>query len=328
MTYFITGGTSSIGRVLIKELAKTGAEIRVLARAKSNRGGLNLPGVMFVMGDVTDAASVRQGMLGCERVVHMAALVGQSASEDEWWRVNRDGSRNVLQAACDKGVHSLVMVSSLSVLGTTEPGEVADESRPINEAHYLNFYQKTKRAADQLARDFAGKGLPVKIVYQGFGYGCSFASSHPSFQDQTLLRMAAGKPVVIMGSGKNPLFVAYYNDTVKGILAAGEKGKIGDDYILGNASLNFVEIWAVIAKVLAKKPPRLRVPLPVIKAISALSEILTGKVIFPSQFLEMVACNWNFSSAKAQTVLDWHPQSFETSMEDTWREYQAGKLVR
>ena len=54
MTMFITGGTSSIGRILIKELGKEGTPMRVLVRRSSNLAGLQLPGVEFVFGDVTD----------------------------------------------------------------------------------------------------------------------------------------------------------------------------------------------------------------------------------------------------------------------------------
>jgi hypothetical protein len=51
---------------------------------------------------------------------------------------------------------------------------------------YLNLYQKTKHAADEIALDSAEKGLPVKIVYPAFGYGCSQATIHPSMHEQTL----------------------------------------------------------------------------------------------------------------------------------------------
>src|SRR5512146_1400944 len=101
MKIFVTGGTSSIGRVLVQALARDGMPLRVLARASSKRDGLELPGVEFVSGDVTDLHSVRLGMTGCDAVVHMAAIVAQNVSETEWWRVNRDGARNVLQSAYD-----------------------------------------------------------------------------------------------------------------------------------------------------------------------------------------------------------------------------------
>ena len=205
MTIFITGGTSSIGRVLIKRLAGENQAVRVLVRPASDRRGLDLPGVEFVPGDVTDPASVSRGMQGCDRVVHLAAVVGASVPDETWWDVNRDGTRHVLQAALDLGVKSMVQVSTIGVLGATAPGELADERRSIDLASYTTLYQKTKRAADEMARSFVTLGLPVKIVYPCFGYGCSWASSHPSMAEMTLLRLAYGKPTAIMGSGKNHL---------------------------------------------------------------------------------------------------------------------------
>lgn len=323
MTTFITGGTSSIGRVLVKDLARRGERARVLVRPTSDRSGLELPGVEFVPGDVTDAASVRQGMAGCERVVHLAALVGHNLPEAQWWKVNRDGTAHTLQAATDLGVASMVQVSSMAVLGTTEPGEVADETRRVDTSRYMNLYQKTKRAADDLAREYAGQGLPVKIVYPAFGYGCSWASSHPSLAEQTLLRMAAGKPVAIMGSGKNKLCVAYYKDTVQGIHLAHARGLAGDDYILGGPNLTFPEIWAVVARVLGQPPPRRRVPLIVLEVVSRVSRAVRGRSLFPPEFFEMIAYNWNFSSAKAERVLGWRPHTFDEGMAETWAEYQA-----
>lgn len=323
MTTFITGGTSSIGRVLIKELSFKGEDLKVLVRKSSNRDGLELPGVSFVFGDVTDSQSVVEGMRGCDRVTHMAAVVGDSHPDEEWWRVNREGSRNVLQAAMDQGIKSMVQVSSLSVLGNTQPGETADETRPIDPSRYVNMYQKSKFAADEIARDFAARGLPVKIVYPGFGFGCSFASSHPSMQDQTLLRMASGQKTAVMGSGKNRLCLAYYNDTVEGIRLAHENGKSGEGYILGNDNLTFREIWAAVARVLGKEPPKGRMPLPLLRTISFIGEKLRGKPIFTQDFFDMVELNWCFSNQKARAELGWNPLSFEEALACTWAEYQA-----
>jgi dihydroflavonol-4-reductase len=321
MTMFITGGTSSIGRVLVKELCARGVPVRVLVRKNSNRQDIELPGVTFIDGDVTDADSVRRGMEGCQSVTHLAANVGLNIPESEWWRINRDGSHNVLQAAYDLQA-GMVQVSSISVLGFTQPGEIADETRLIDTNSYKNMYQKTKHAADEIAREYAAKGLQVKIVYPAFGFGCSQASSHASMQDQTLLRMAAGKPVAIMGSGKNRLFVAYYEDTVSGILLAHEKGKAGQDYILGNENLTFPEIWARIAEVLGKSPPKRRIPLPVLNLISSTSRMLTGKSIFPADFIEMMGFDWCFKNDQAKEQLGWQPHSFLECIHETWEDYQ------
>lgn len=324
MTMFVTGGTSSIGRVLIKELAKQNENVRVLARRSSNREGLELPGVEFVFGDVTDPRAVQKGMEGCERVTHLAAVVGYNVPEAEWWRVNEEGTCNVLESARELGIHSIVHVSSISVLGPTEPGEIADETRVVDTSNYFNLYQKTKRAADDLCREFATRGLRVTIVYPGFGYGCSFASSHPSLQEQTLLRMAAGKPVAILGTGKNRLCLSYYRDTVEGIRLSHEKGRAGEDYILGSENLNFVEIWEHIGRLLGKRPPSRRIPLSLLQLISKTTQLIRGKFLFPPEFFEMISMNWCFSSEKAKQELGWRSHSFAQGIAQTWAEYQPG----
>lgn len=319
--FFITGGTSSIGRVLVKELSWQGIPMNVLVRPNSNRKSITLPGVTFVDGDVTDSRSIQQGVKDCTAIVHMAAVVGGNLPEEEWWKINRDGTKNVLQAAFDNHLN-MVQVSTMSVFGHTEQDKIADETKKIDASKYISLYQKTKHAADELAFDYAGKGLSVKIVYPAFGYGCSAAASHPSMQDQTLLRMAAGKPTAIMGSGKNKLCLSYYLDTVQGILLALKKGRPGDDFLLGNENLTFSEIWAAIAEVLGKTPPKKRIPLPLLKTIASLSRLLTGRSVFPPDFFDMISENWCFSNRKAVTKLGWQPHSFRDGIRETWQEYQ------
>ena len=323
MKMFVTGGTSSIGRVLLQTASEQGIWVRALVRTNSNRDRIELPGIEFIYGDVTDIDSIRTGMKGCQLVTHLAAIVGHNVPEEVWWKVNRDGSSNVQKVARQIGVESMVQVSSLSVLGYTQPGEIADEKRPIDIAKHRNLYQKTKYAADKLARENAEAGLPIKIVYPGFGFGCSQATSHPSLQEQTLLRMAAGKPTMIMGNGKNQLCLAYYKDTAAGILLAHQNGATGEGYILGNENLTFGEILATIANLLGKKPPGLRVPTSLLKTVAAASRIITGKSVFPPDFFDMIGFNWRFSNQKTKDELAWKPCSFEQAISETWDEYQA-----
>jgi len=326
MTYFVTGGTSSIGKVLVKELSARGEEVRLLARKTSNLSGILLPGVRVVYGDVTDKESIELGIKGCNRVCHLAAVVGANVPEEQWWNINRNGAQNVLEAAVKTDAESVVMVSSLSVLLPTKAGETADESRDVDTSKYLNLYQKTKRAADDLARQFFHeKDLSVKIVYPGYGYGCSFAASHPGMTDQILLRLASGQPAAIMGSGKNKITVAYYKDTANGILLAHENGIAGDDYILGNGNFTLPQIWKTAAKILGKEPPKRHLPIPMLKAINMSQKILKGQTPFPQEFFDMIGREWCFSNEKAKRILHFEPRSFEETMEETWKEYLQQK---
>jgi len=323
MTTFITGGTSSIGRIMVKQLSDQGEPLKVLVRSSKRKDLLPFPGIEFIEGDVSNPESLVLGMRGCDKVTHMAAVVGGNTPESVWYAVNVEGTRNVLEAARLSGVKSYVQVSSLSVLGHTQPGECADESRPIDPRLHTTLYQKTKYAADQIALEYAANDLAVKIVYPGFGFGCSSASSHASMQEQTLLRMARGEPTAIMGSGKNRVLLAYYNDTSSAISLAHQNGKVGESYILGNESLTFPQIWQGIAAVLGKETPKRKMPIAMLRMISFIATLRGQEAILTQDFLEMISFDWCFSSQKARTELGWQPLSYLDAMTKTWQAYQA-----
>ncbi|HXF64653.1 MAG TPA: NAD-dependent epimerase/dehydratase family protein [Caldilineaceae bacterium] len=326
MTTFVTGGTSILGRLLVQELVRQGDAVRVLVRPTSNRAGLELPGVEFIRGDINDVVAVRKGITGCDRVCHVAEL-GVQAAEADLWRVNRDGTRNVLQAALDLRVASVVQVSSLAALGPTQihthPDEGANERHSAPAGRVYALYQATRRAADDLAREYALKGLPIKLVYAGFGYGCVRHAPPSSLTEQTLLRLASGKPALVVGSGRTRIAATYYKDIVQGILLAHSRGQAGEGYILSGASATLPQIWAVVSEVLDKPAPLRRLPLWLARSASSLVQTTTGHAPFPADFLAMAARDWHFSSEKATRALGWRPRSLREGMAEAWEEFQA-----
>jgi dihydroflavonol-4-reductase len=318
MTTFITGGTTPLGRVLVKELVRQGEALRILVRPDSKRAGLELPGVAFVRGDITDPVAVRKGLTGCDRICHLAGISGRRHTDDEIWRVNRDGTKNVLQAALDMRVESVVLVSSLAALGPTQ-GEEPQEDRLIDPATVNTAYRRSRLTADDDALDFAEKGLGVKVVYPGFGFGPAVAYGHPGFAGETLLRMAAGQSVAIIGNGRNRICLTSYLDTAQGIERVHAHGRAGASYILGGSCLSLIKIWEVIAQVLGKEPPARHVPL----WMAQLSSWFGNKSTYSAEYLQIVGQNWNYTSQKARRELGWQPQSLYDAMSDAWAESQA-----
>src|SRR5512145_728324 len=103
MTTFITGATTDLGRVLVRELVQAGEALRLLVRADSNRSGLELPGVEFIRGDIGDGVAIRKGMAGCDKVCHLPTLdaLAPGAATSHGLR---DAARLVMQAAQDMRV--------------------------------------------------------------------------------------------------------------------------------------------------------------------------------------------------------------------------------
>lgn len=311
MTTFITGATTSLGRVLVRELVRQGEAVRLLVQPESNRFGLELPSVAFIRGEITDAVAVRKGITGCDRVCHLTEPP-DGVNENTLWRMQREGTRNVLQAAQDLHVNSVVQVSSVAVLGPTRGEEAAgEEHTPSSNVNVT--WVKTQQAANDIALDFAAKGIPVKLVYSGMGYGCVRAPGNGGLAEHTLLRVISGKQAVIPGRGSNRLPVSYFKDTVQGILLAHERGSKGQGYLLIGETPNWIELWQTVFEVLGKPTLTRNTPLFWAKMTSAL----------PAELLELAGHDWYFTSEKARQELGWNPHSWHDGLAETWEEYQA-----
>src|SRR4051812_600266 len=169
MTTFITGATTSLGRVLVGELVRQGEAVRLLVQPESNRFGLELPSVAFIRGEITDTVAVRKGVTGCDRVCHLLEAP-DSINETALSRIHREGTRNVLQAAQDLHVTSVVQVSSAAVLGPTRGEEASGEENSTGSSANISWV-KSQQAANEIAREYAAKGIHVKLLYPGVGYG-------------------------------------------------------------------------------------------------------------------------------------------------------------
>lgn len=313
MTTFITGATSDLGRVLVREYVRQGEAMRLLIRPDSNRAGLELPGVEFVRGDINDLVALRKGMAGCDRVCHLDFVLSP-ASDGELQRVNRDGTRSVLQAAQDMRAVSVVLVSDLALLGPTDPDEQADETR-IEHAPVTNTpYLQSRLTAEEIGLEFAAKELGVSIVYPGMGYGCVRPPGQGGLAEYTLLPMAAGKSPVTPGNGRNQLALTYFKDAAQGIILAHELGRLGQRYLLTGDLLTWPELWADVADVLGQdgtKPRRLP------RWLARINGAL------PADVLVWATRHWSYRSDKARRDLGWRPHSFREAIAETWEEYQA-----
>jgi len=249
----VTGATGLVGGNLTRLLVqKLGEQVKVLVRPSSNTLALDDLDVERVGGDITDPASLVKAMEGCNRVYHAAAVVSMwNGLLDAMRRINVQGTANVMQAAMSAGVDRVVHVSTNGVIGMRSRENPSDENVPFDYNQYRNAYSLTKREAHDLALEFAGKGLDVVIGCPTYMFG---AWDVRPTSGTMILESVAGKMLFYPPGGNNVVDVL---DVCNGLIAACEKGKTGEAYLLANenGNLTYKEIFTLIAQVVGGRKP-------------------------------------------------------------------------
>ena len=169
MRVFITGAAGFLGGALARALTREGAEIHALSRPTTDRRALQDVPITWHEGDITVRESLKGLFHGTEWIVHAAGRRGQTGLPESVYRnVNVDGTRNVM-------AETLATGNKLRVLHLSSPGVLGPTGRkPVTEEAAFapgNPYERSKAAAEQVALEFAAKGLPVVIARPGFVYG-------------------------------------------------------------------------------------------------------------------------------------------------------------
>jgi dihydroflavonol-4-reductase len=242
-----------LGSRLVELLADEGWTVRALVRPGSDSAALEAAGAELRPGDVTDPETVRRAVEGCRAVFHAAALVpGSGASEEEFHRVNAEGTRNVLAAALGAGVARAVHVSTVNTLGG-EPGTVTDESAgPPVQPH--RGYDASKIAAEEVAREHAAAGLNVVIVSPSVMFG-----PRSRYSGRLIEMFLRGRLPVVPIPGRRMSFV-FVDDAARGCLLAMERGSLGERYILSAAPVRLGDFISDLAAVSGRRGPRLSLP--------------------------------------------------------------------
>lgn len=253
---FITGGTGFVGANLVAGLNARGVAPRVLHRPTSSQQALAGLAYESVLGDVLDpAGQLAEAMAGCDWVFHVAAVADYWRQQPDWiYRVNVDGTQNVLLAAQMAGVRRLVFTSSLAALGVPAPGEMLTEDSLFNVNPKVWPYGHSKHLAEMAVRQAVDAGLFAMIVNPCIVLGPRDVNQ---ISGSIIVEAARGLAKVNLPGGANYVAV---QDVVAGHIAAAEKGRAGERYILGQANLPHTQAVATICDVLGKRPPLFSLP--------------------------------------------------------------------
>lgn len=256
MRALVTGATGFIGSSILRKLLAQGYQVRALVREQSNTRNLDELNIEVAFGDITNADSLGPALRDCTHLFHAAALYSFWVKERALlYKVNVDGTRNVLQAAKEAGIDRVVYTSSVAALAVPVGKIPTTEETPVDFTQIVGDYKKSKYYAEQVALEYARDGLPVVIVNPSFPVGPRDIKPTPT--GQTILDFLNRKLPAYIETGVNVVDV---EDVAVGHLLAAERGEIGQRYILGGTDMTMGQLLKTLSGITGLPAPRVRLP--------------------------------------------------------------------
>ena len=310
MRTFVTGATGFLGSHVARVLAEQGAELRLLARASSDLRNLEgVPGER-VTGDLLEPESFRSALAGCEAVFHVAADYRLWIPKpDSMYRANVEGTRALLKMAREQGVRRVVHTSSVATMGFSDHGAVVDEATPVSLEVMIGHYKRSKFLSEQVAFDAARDGRSS---------GCDVVIVNPTTPvgERDIKPTPSGRIIVDFLKKKFPAYVdtglnlVDATECARGHVAAFEKGRSGERYILGGENLSLKQILDQLAALTGLPSPNIKLPYFFALATGVVDELVTGRLLGkePRATIDAVRMGkkkmW-VSSGKAERELGW-----------------------
>ena len=271
----VTGANGFIGAHVVRAALEAGAEVRAMVREGSDQRSLDGLPIEIVHGDLTDPASLAGAMAGVDTLFNVAARYDLSRrARADAWRANVDGTRELMLAALRSQVDRVVHTSSVAAVGPPrDPARPADETQWADVEHAPGPYEETKILSERLVHELVeSEGLPAVCVLPTAPIGPLDLKPTPTGR---LIRDAASgsMPAYIRTAGLN---VVHVSDVATGHLAAAQRGRIGERYILGHrdGNLTLRQIIERAAGAGDANPPRLAIPSSLAYAAALVDEYL------------------------------------------------------
>ena len=308
-TKLVIGASGFLGSHIARQLVAAGEDVRVLIRTTSSTRAIADLNVDMRYGDIFDDDALRSAMVGCD-VVYYCVVDARPWLRDPapMYRTNVEGLRHVLDAAVQANLTRFVFTSSIATIGLVKSG-LADERMPNNWLDVGGDYVRSRVEAENLVLQYhRDKGLPAvaMCVANTYGSGDYLPTPH-------------GGLVAAAVRGKLPFYVkgavaevVGIDDAARALILAGERGRLGERYIVSERFMSAKEIYETACAAVDVEPPKFGVPLWAMSAMGTVAKLLArvcGKdTRFTPLSVRLMHVMSPLDHSKAVDELGWSPQ--------------------
>ncbi|MEC7640807.1 MAG: hopanoid-associated sugar epimerase [Nitrospinota bacterium] len=329
MKTLVTGATGFLGSTLTRELLNTGRQVKVLSRNGADTRNIDGLKIENVFGDLRDKPSLKTALRGCDVLYHAAAYYSfWSRDKNLVYDINVNGTRNILEAALESGLKKVIYTSTVGCIGLLSDGTPANEETFFDSATLSNDYKRSKFQAENLAKEFFRKGLPVVIVNPTAPIGPRDIKPTPT--GKIILDFLNRKMPAYLDTGLN---LVHVNDCAQGHILAEEKGVVGERYILGNQNMSLKEILLTLEKITGLKAPRIQMPYWIAYGAGWASEMISDWITHkepavPLGGVKMAKHKMYFDASKAIRKLNLPQTPVETALTEAVEWFKKNHFVK
>lgn len=318
MTTLVTGATGFVGSAVVRRLLDAGHQVRVMTRPQSALTNIQDLDLEVVKGDLAKPESLQSAVKGCDILFHVAADYRLWVRDsDILYRVNVEGTKNLMHAAINAGVSKIVYTSSVATLGLNSNGVPGDENTPVSFDNMIGHYKRSKYLAEQaVSQLIEEQQLPAIIVNPSTPIGPR--DIRPTPTGRMVLDAVCGRMPAYVDTGLN---VVHVDDVAEGHMLALQRGVIGERYILGGYDMTLQQILGTVSEITGSPAPKVKLPHNLVLPIAYISEAWAWltRGTEPRATVDGVRMSRKlmyFSSNKARQALGYSPRPAREAISD------------
>lgn len=324
MRVAVTGAAGFVGGNLLQLLVEQGHDVVGIDRASSPHAP---PEVRWIEASVLDPEAMRGALADVEVVYHLVAMITLRMQNETAWRLNTQGVRIVARAALEAGVRKMVHLSSIHAFDQ-DLVDVIDENAPRSVRPEIPVYDRSKWAGEQELHRVIDDGLDATVCNPTGVWGPADHGAALSRLNRIAHTAARGRmPAFVSKAGFDLVDV---RDVAAGVMLAAEKGRTGENYLLGGEFAPIIDAMRLSAAAAGRSGPRIAVPIGALAAVMPVLEPINARL--GSDVLSKAALGPLFASplvdiTKARNELGYSPRPMSTTARELVEFFErSGKL--